>query len=81
MKKVVLVTLAVCAVSATVVLAPVCSRSDHRICARWVKKYEDIKKGVEEVKNGNLSHKINATGDGELDQLARGIMRFRKRRT
>jgi len=73
MKKVVLVTLAVCVVSATVVLAPVAAALIIVFAPRWVKKFEDIKKGVEEVKNGNLSYKINVSGDSELDQLARGI--------
>jgi signal transduction histidine kinase len=73
MKKVVLVTLAICAVSATVVLAPVAALLIIIFAPKWVKKYEEVKKGVEEVKNGNLTYKINASGDGELDELARGI--------
>ena len=73
MKKVVLLTLAVCFVSATVVLAPVAAVLIIVFAPKWVKKYEAIKKGVEEVKNGNLNYKIEVSGDGELDQLARGI--------
>jgi signal transduction histidine kinase len=38
-----------------------------------VNKYEAVKRGVEEVKNGNLTYKIKADGEGELDRLARGI--------
>ncbi|HWQ80275.1 MAG TPA: MFS domain-containing histidine kinase [Anaerovoracaceae bacterium] len=73
MKKVVLVTLAICILSATVFFAPVAAILIIVFAPRWVKKYEDVKKGVEEVKNGNLSYKINASGEGELDELARGI--------
>lgn len=73
MKKVVLITLAICILSATVLLAPVAAALVIIFAPKWVKKFEDVKKGVEEVKNGNLSYKINADGDGELDELARGI--------
>jgi signal transduction histidine kinase len=73
MKKVVLITLAVCILSATIILAPVAAALILIFAPKWVKKYEEVKKGVEEVKNGNLSYKIKADGDGELDELARGI--------
>ena len=73
MKKVVLITLAICILSATVLLAPVAAALVFIFAPKWVKKFEDVKKGVEEVKNGNLSYKIKADGDGELDVLARGI--------
>jgi len=73
MKKVVLVTLAICILSATIVLAPVAAALVIIIAPKWIKKFEEVKKGVEEVKNGNLTYKIKADGDGELDELARGI--------
>ena len=73
MKKVVLITVAVCILSATVVLAPVVGALILVFAPKWVKKYEAVKKGVEEVKNGNLTYKIKADGEGELDELARGI--------
>lgn len=73
MKKVILITLGVCLASATIVLAPVVLGLVLVFAPRWVKKYEEIKKGVEEVKNGNLAYKIRTVGDGELDQLAKGI--------
>ena len=73
MKKVVLVTLAVCILSATVVLAPVAAALILIFAPKWVRKYEEIRKGVEEVKNGNVNYKIKVDGDDELDQLARGI--------
>lgn len=45
---------------------------------KMVKKFNSIKKGVEEVKNGNLEYKIPIDEDikgirGELDKLAAGI--------
>jgi signal transduction histidine kinase len=73
MQKVVLTTLAVCGVSATVVLAPVVAVLIVVFAPKWVKKYEGVKRGVEEVKSGNLSYKIDVSGEGELDELARGI--------
>lgn len=73
MKKIVLVTLAVCILSATIILAPVVAALIIIFAPKWVRKYEAVKKGVEEVKNGNLTYKIRADGDGELDELARGI--------
>jgi signal transduction histidine kinase len=73
MKKVVLITLGICLSSATIVLAPVAAVLIIIFAPKWIKKFEAVKKGVEEVKNGNLSYKIPADGDSELDQLARGI--------
>jgi signal transduction histidine kinase len=73
LRKVVLVSLAICILSATVVLAPVAAVLIIVLAPKWVNKYEAVKKGVDEVKNGNLTYKINADGEGELDRLARGI--------
>ncbi len=73
MKKVVLITLAICLLSATVVLAPFVAALIIVLAPKWVRKYEDVEKGVNEVKNGNLAYKIPADGDSELDGLARGI--------
>ena len=73
MKKVVLITLAVCLLSATVVLTPAVIALILVFAPKWVKKYEAVRKGVEEVKSGNLTYQIKADGNGELDELARGI--------
>ncbi|MDD4122281.1 MAG: HAMP domain-containing sensor histidine kinase [Eubacteriales bacterium] len=73
MKKVVLITLAVCILSATVFLAPVMAVIIIVLAPKWVKKYEAVKKGVDEVKSGNLTYKIPLSGSGELEQLAEGI--------
>ncbi len=73
MRKVVLITLAVCVLSATVVLAPVVGVLILILAPKWVRKYEEIRKGVSEVSNGNLTYKIPVTGEGELDRLATEI--------
>jgi signal transduction histidine kinase len=75
MTKTVLLALAICALSATIVLAPVVFALILVFGSHWVKKYAAIKRGVEEVKNGNLSWQIPADADarGEFDELARGI--------
>jgi signal transduction histidine kinase len=73
MKKVVLITLAVCLLSATVVLTPAVIALILVFAPKWVKKYEAVKTGVDEVKSGNVNYKIKADGNGELDELARGI--------
>ena len=73
MKKVVLITLGICLSSATIILAPVAAVLVIIFAPKWVNRFEAVKKGVEEVKNGNLTYKIPADGESELDQLARGI--------
>jgi signal transduction histidine kinase len=73
MVKVVLIALAISLVSASVVGAPIAMLLVIILAPRWIKKYEEIKKGVEEVRNGNLTYKIPLEGKGELEQLAKGI--------
>ncbi|MEY8296633.1 HAMP domain-containing sensor histidine kinase [Emergencia timonensis] len=40
---------------------------------KYVRKYQSIKRGVNEVKRGNLDYKIPVTDNGELDRLAMSI--------
>ncbi|MFQ9893028.1 MAG: histidine kinase dimerization/phospho-acceptor domain-containing protein [Emergencia sp.] len=40
---------------------------------KWVKKYEAVREGVRQVKEGNLDYKIPVEDNGELDRLAAGI--------
>lgn len=40
---------------------------------KWLAKYQAVKDGVNEVKNGNLDYKIPVEGDGEFERLAAGI--------
>ena len=73
MRKIVLITLAVCVLSATVVLAPVVAVIILMVAPKWIKVYEEIRKGVKEVRDGNLGYKIPINGDGELCRLAADI--------
>lgn len=73
MKKIVIGTLGVCVLSATVFLAPLIFLVIVVFAPKWVRKFEGIKEGIEEVKNGNLTYKIPVEGDGELDRLAQSI--------
>lgn len=72
-RKVVLVALSVCLLSATIVLAPIVLIAILVIAPKWVKSFQEIQKGVDEVKDGNLNYKINLKGKGELVKLAEGI--------
>ncbi len=73
MKKIVIGALVGCVLSATIFLAPVVFLVIIAFAPKWVKKFEGIKEGIEEVKSGNLTYKIPAEGNGELDRLARSI--------
>lgn len=73
MRKVVLIAVLICLLSATMFLAPVILIVILVFAPKWVKKYDEIKKGIDEVSGGNLDYKIPVEGDGELDQLAEGI--------
>ncbi len=73
MRKVVILTLLVCLLSATVALAPIVAILIIVFAPKWVKKFEEIKTGVKEVKNGNLTYKIPLSGKGELENLAADI--------
>ncbi len=73
MRKIVLIALVVCLLSATIFLAPVVFIALLIFAPKWVKKYEEVRKGIVEVKNGNLSYTIPITGSGELDSLAEDI--------
>lgn len=43
------------------------------VLPKYVKKYEDVRKGVSKLKEGNLEFKIPVSGDGELDRFADDI--------
>jgi len=75
MQKVVLVSLAICLLSATVFLAPVVFVVLLVFAPKFVKKYDEIRRGIDEVKSGNLDYKIpvDGTSNGELDEIARDI--------
>lgn len=73
MRKIVLIALAVCLLSVTIFFAPVAIVLVLIFAPKWVNKYDEIKKGIKEVKNGNLTYKISIEGDSELDRLAKDI--------
>lgn len=75
MKKVIIAVFIMCLGSATVVLFPVAVVLACVFAAKWVRQYEEIKKGVKEVRNGNPAYKIpvSQNREGELEQLAEDI--------
>lgn len=76
MRKIMLTAIMIAILSATTFLLPVVLVGILVLIPKWVHQYEEIKKGVEEVNNGNLEYKIPIQGDGELDELAEGINRM-----
>jgi len=73
MRKVMLVAILGCLLSATVVLFPVMLVLLFVFMPKLVKNYEEIKKGVDEVRRGNLEYQIPFTGSGEFGKLGAGI--------
>lgn len=73
MKKLMLLAIAGCVLSATGYLAPLVLIAILALVPKLVNQYEKIKYGVDEVNNGNLKYKIPIEGDGMMDDLAEGI--------
>jgi len=73
MRKALLLALCGCLLSATVFFAPAVLILIFVFLPRLVRKYDEIKRGVDEVRCGNLGYKIPLTGNGEFDKLAQGI--------
>ena len=40
---------------------------------KWVNKYIALRKGIEEIAEGNIDYKIEVTDDGELDRLSERV--------
>ena len=40
---------------------------------KWVNKYIALRKGIEEIAEGNIDYKIEVTDDGELDRLSEKV--------
>lgn len=74
-RKVAFLLAAMCLFSASVVMMPVVLVISLLYCIKVIKQYEEIKKGVHEMKNGNLSYKIKLNGNvlGEFEGLAQDI--------
>lgn len=73
MRKVTLIALLVCLLSATMFLAPVIFIVILVFAPKWVRRYDEIRKGLKEVNGGNLDYKIPVEGDDELGRLAEEI--------
>lgn len=73
MRKVMLISILICVMSATLFLAPVALILILVFVPKMVHQYEAIKEGVDAVNEGNLDYKIPSQGNGELSELAEGI--------
>lgn len=76
LRKAMVVTLAICLLSATVFLAPVVFIAIILLLPIWARRFDEIQQGIDEVRSGNLSHKIPVYDDKkavELSRLAEGI--------
>jgi len=73
MRKAMLIAVLSCLLSSTIFLAPVVLVLIFIFLPKLIREFEEIKKGVEEVKSGNLSYEIPVITNSELDVLATGI--------
>ncbi len=76
MRKIAVLAVLICLLSATVFLAPVVLVVLLVFAPKWVNRFEEIQRGVDEVKSGNLTYKIPLDPekpDDELSRLAKGI--------
>lgn len=74
-RKVVLLALGVCALSAFTPLAPFVFVAVLILSARWIRRYDEVRKGIDEARQGNFSYRVPLTeGEGgELAWMARSI--------
>lgn len=75
MGKFVIIIVGACLASMTVFLGPIAIALLLGFGYKWIRKYTEVKKGVEEVNSGNLEYKIpvDDKANTEFDQLARQI--------
>jgi len=75
MGKFVIIIVLCCLMSMTIVLAPVAIILLLGFGYKWIRKYNEVKKGVGEVSSGNLEYKIpvDENSSTEFDDLARQI--------
>jgi signal transduction histidine kinase len=73
MRRIVIIAVLLCLLSATRFLAPVALILVLIYAPKWVRKYDDIVKGVQAVNSGELDYLIPVEGNDELDKLAHGI--------
>ncbi|WGT36980.1 HAMP domain-containing sensor histidine kinase [Lysinibacillus sp. 1 U-2021] len=63
-------------VAATFFMFPITMGIAAWLAMRKVKSFNRIKEGVEQIKNGDLHHRIEVDGKGEFNQLAENINRI-----
>lgn len=63
-------------VAATFFMFPITMGIAAWLAMRKVKSFNRIKEGVEQIKNGDLHHRIEVDGNGEFNQLAENINRI-----
>jgi len=75
MRKMILVILGVCLLSATVVGMPLTAGILIVLAAKMIKQYEAIRDGVDQIRSGNAGYQISIEGNsrGELQTLASDI--------
>lgn len=72
-KKMAILFVGACLLSATVFLAPVIIVVVLVCSAKWCNKYDEVQKGLDEVSRGNFEYKIPITGSTEMDIVAAKI--------
>lgn len=74
-RKVVLLALGICVLSAFTPLAPFVFIAVLILSARWIHRYDQVRKGIDEARQGNFNHRVPVEeGEtGELAWMARSI--------
>ena len=74
-RKVVLLALGICVLSAFTPLAPFVFVAILILSARWIGRYDQVRQGIDEARQGNFNHRVPvAEGEtGELAWMARSI--------
>jgi len=74
-RKVVLLALGICALSAFTPLAPFVFVAILILSARWIRRYDQVRQGIDEARQGNFNHRVPVEEgeSGELAWMARSI--------
>ena len=80
MRKVVLILLGISILSATIVGAPIVIVLILIFAPKWVKRFEAIQQGVDEVKSGNLDYKIPIRSEASGSVSEKGAVAFDKQK-
>lgn len=68
-RKVVLLALGICVLSAFTPLAPFVFVAILILSARWIQRYDQVRKGIDEARQGNFNHQVPVE-EGETGELA-----------